>query len=104
MKPKKQYIEIIIKTNAGIRKIRVKPYFQDGKLKPVDYTHAITILKNLKNVPVIDKDPQPHDYWYYFGKCVPYPMRIKMGTLPVRPYKKFKTKEECQDYISGVKK
>jgi hypothetical protein len=43
-------------------------------------------------------------FWYYFGKCVPYPMRVKEGNVPSPPYKMFKTKKACQEYIDADKK
>lgn len=43
----------------------------------------------------------PDEYWYYFGKCTPYPMRISKGALPRMPYKRFGTKEECEAYIDS---
>jgi hypothetical protein len=48
-------------------------------------------MKNIK---------EPHEYWYYFGKCMPYPTQISIGTLPIPPYKKFNTEEECQLFIN----
>jgi len=44
-----------------------------------------------------------HEYWYYFGKCIPYPHKIKKGMSPMTPYKRFKTKKECQAYIDAGK-
>ena len=42
-----------------------------------------------------------NEFWYYFGKCTPYPKQIGKGYLPRMPYKKFNTKEECQEYIDS---
>lgn len=44
---------------------------------------------------------EPHKYWYYFGKCTPYPQQIGKGMLPKSPYKRFDTKDECQSYIDN---
>lgn len=44
-----------------------------------------------------------HEYWYYFGRCTPRPVRIKKGETPTYPYKIFKTKEDCQKYIDSLK-
>lgn len=49
------------------------------------------------------KEKLPHEFWYYFGKCTPYPKQIEKGMLPRMPYKKFNTKEECQAYIDNGK-
>lgn len=49
------------------------------------------------------KEKQPHEYWYYFGKCVSRPSKISEGTLPRPPYKRFNTKKECQEYIDSGK-
>jgi hypothetical protein len=43
------------------------------------------------------------DFWYYFGKCTPYPKQIPSGTHPQPPYKAFKTYEECKKYIDEIK-
>lgn len=44
-----------------------------------------------------------HEYWYYFGKCMPYPHQIRKGMKPRPPFKRFDTKEECQQYIDSGK-
>lgn len=44
---------------------------------------------------------EAHEYWYYFGKCTPYPVQIGKGMLPRTPYKRFNTREECQAYIDS---
>lgn len=49
------------------------------------------------------KEKKPHQYWYYFGKCIPYPKQIEKGMLPNPPYKKFETKQQCQKYIDNEK-
>lgn len=49
------------------------------------------------------KELEAHEFWYYFGKCTPYPVQLKKGTLPRQPYKRFNTKRECQIYINAVK-
>lgn len=43
-----------------------------------------------------------HEYWYYFGECMPYPYQIKKGMLPKEPFKQFDTKEQCQMYIDHL--
>lgn len=45
----------------------------------------------------------PHEFWYYFGKCMPYPKQIRKGFLPRMPFKRFNTKEDCQEYIDSGK-
>ena len=46
---------------------------------------------------------EPHELWYYFGKCVKKPVQIPKGSLPRPPYKSFNTKEACQKYIDSGK-
>lgn len=48
-------------------------------------------------------EKKPHEYWYYFGRCTPFPKQIRKGTLPNPPYKRFDTKEECEKYIKDNK-
>ncbi len=51
---------------------------------------------NLHNV----SKPYYKGKWYYFGKCKPYPVQV--DGYPVKPYKQFDTKEECQSYIDSA--
>lgn len=50
----------------------------------------------------IDPNAKPdHEYWYNFGKSLPYPMQIDAGTRPRNPNRRFETKEECQNDIDN---
>lgn len=55
-------------------------------------------------VPIKRSDEKkPHEYWYYFGKCMPYPHKISEGMMPMPPYMRFETKKECKKYIDKLK-
>lgn len=56
------------------------------------------LVKKL-TIPDVSK-PYYKGKWYYFGKCKPYPVQV--DGYPVKPYKQFDTKEECQSYIDSA--
>jgi len=44
-------------------------------------------------------------YWYYFRDIEPpIPVQIPKGTIPTGSYRKFKSKENCQEYIYNEEK
>ena len=66
------------------------------------FANAISLVDdelNLLTIPNVSK-PYYKGKWYYFGKCKPYPVQV--DGYPVKPYKQFDTKEECQSYIDSA--
>lgn len=75
-------------------------YTEEERIKLIeDYAkqyHEQKVALNLYSA----NNPYYEGKWYYFGKCKPYPVQV--DGFPVRPYKEFDTKEECQSYIDSA--
>lgn len=85
--------------------IKDEPFYLSENLEPYIYKameiyakqyHEQKVALNLYSA----NKPYYEGKWYYFGKCKPYPVQV--DGFPVRPYKEFDTKEECQLYIDSA--
>ncbi len=85
-------------TETAIANIKILNLLVDLRAEAKQLISRIEKIEKL-NLHNVSK-PYYKGKWYYFGKCKPYPVQV--DGYPVKPYKQFDTKEECQSYIDSA--